>query len=494
MKQVNLISVLSAFTNLSSNSFTSYLNYYSIKIKNSELKDLQVFVDDLKSISKTITSFDKFFIGYSIPQIGKEFDLLRIDNEKIINIELKRTSTGERIVEQLIRNKYYLSFLKKEMHCYTYVADTKKIFKLNKTGGLQEIELKQVLDILDSQDVKKKYDIDVYFNPSNYLVSPFNSTLEFIKGNYFLTTHQEKIKNDILEQISLEKYSIISIKGNAGTGKTLLTYDIAKEVLHQKEIIVIHCGYLNDGHCRLNDNYGWNIIPAKNMKYQDFSIFRLIIVDEAQRIYPYQLNDLIHLVKTMNSNIIFSYDGQQTLRKWEINNNVAEKIECELTIPPFELTNKIRTNKEVASFIQCMFSLKRGLIKQDYNNIELNYFESYTEAKDFLKQLRSEHWKVINYTPSIRTTFPYEQHNLSDELDNAHTVIGQEFDNVVAVIDRHFYYKSGYLSTRNYKSIPYYHPTKMLLQIVSRTRIKLGVVIINNEEVLNRCFQILNQK
>lgn len=493
MKEINLISILSAFKNLDKVSFSSYLDYHSIKIKVSELKDLQVFVDNLKILSKNIALFDKYFIGYSIPQIGKEFDLLRIDKETVVNIELKRESTIEKITAQLLRNKYYLSFLKKDIYCYTYVADDKKLYTLNTTNTLEVVNLRQLLGELVSQDVKKIPSIDSYFNPSNYLVSPFNSTHEFVKGKYFLTTHQEEIKSEVLNQLKLPTYSIISIKGNAGTGKTLLTYDLANEVLKKKEILVIHCGYLNDGQIQLRDDYGWNIIPAKQIMGQDLSKFHLIIVDEAQRIYPNQLIHLIKECKRLSNNIIFSYDGQQTLRKGEINNNVAGTIEGEVTVAPYELTNKIRTNKEVASFIQCLFSKNRTLDKFRYDNIELNYFDNYQEAKDFLEQLRLENWKVINYTPSSVDTLPYEQHNLDDEHDNAHTVIGQEFNNVVAVIDGHFYYKSGYLNTRNYKKNPYYHPTKMLLQIVSRTRLKLGVVIINNQEILNRCLEILNQ-
>jgi hypothetical protein len=494
MKEANLISVLSAFKNLSKDSFEAYLAYHLINVKNSELKDLQVLVDNLKLLSKNIALFDKYFIGYSIPQIGKEFDLLRIDKETVVNIELKRKSTEDKILAQLLRNKYYLSFLKKETHSYTYVAEGNRLYILDPRNTLEEVNLRHLLGVLVSQDVKKIQDIDSYFNPSNYLVSPFNSTQEFMKGKYFLTTQQEEIKNEILKQLGLPTHSIISIKGNAGTGKTLLTYDIAKEVLQKKETLVIHCGYLNGGQIQLKDDYGWNIIPAKGIMSQDLSMYHLIVVDEAQRIYPDQLDHLIREVKKFSNNIIFSYDGQQTLRKWEINNNVAEKIERDVTITSFELTNKIRTNKEVASFIQCLFSKKRSLERYKYDHIELNYFDNYVEAKDFLEQLRLEDWKIINYTPSNKTTLPYEKHNLFDEPDNAHTVIGQEFNNVVAVIDEHFYYKSGYLSTRNYKVDPYYHPTKMLLQIVSRTRIKLGVVIINNQEILDRCLEILNQR
>jgi hypothetical protein len=494
MKQINIISLLSAYKDLSKESFNSYLDYHSIKIKVSELKDLTKLVDIIKSVTKNVALFDKYFSGYSIPQISKEFDLLRIDDKTVVNIEIKRTSTEDKITTQLIRNKYYLEFLNKELHIFTFIADLGKLYTLDKQDKLVEVNFKQLIGVLVSQNTRKISDIDKYFDPSNYLVSPFNSTQEFIKRKYFLTAHQEEIKKETLKELSLPKPSIISIKGNAGTGKTLLTYDIAKEVSDIKETLVIHCGHLNEGHAILRDDYGWDIIGAKDRPHRNLSKYHLIVVDEAQRIYPSLLQDLINEVKKHSSNILFSYDGQQTLRKWEINNNVAETIEKEVTILPFELTDKIRTNKEVASFIQCLFSKRRSLTKLNYENIEVHYLNNNSEAKLFLNQLKQESWKIINYTPDSRKTLPYELHNLEDEYANAHKVIGQEFNNVVAVIGEHFYYKNDYLSTRNYNDTPYYHPTKMLSQIVSRTRIKLAVIIINNQEILDRCMEILNQK
>lgn len=494
MKEANLISILNAFKNLSQDSFDSYLAYHSIKIKTEELNDLEILVNHLKSFSKNISLFDKYFIGYSIPQISKEFDLLRIDDETIVNIELKRRSTVDKIKAQLMRNRYYLGFLKKEIFGYTYISEEKKLYTLDVSNNLEEVNLRQLLGVLVSQRVKKLNNIDNLFNPSSYLVSPFNSTQEFIKGKYFLTQQQERIKKEVLSKLESPEHSIISVKGKAGTGKTLLTYDIAKEVSNKKETLIVHIGYLNDGQISLRDDYGWNIIPAKILSQQDLSKYYLIIVDEAQRIYPTQLEYIIKIVKETSKNLIFSYDPQQTLRTWEINNNIEEKIESQLTIKAFELTTKIRTNKEVASFVQCLFQDNKPLEKYTYTNIELNYFDNYQEAKDFLQQLQTENWKVINYTPSTAYTLPYEQHKLEMEYDNAHTVIGQEFDNVVAVIDEYFFYKGNKLSTKNYNRKPYYHPTKMLFQIVSRSRIKLGVVIINNQEILNRCLEILNQK
>jgi len=174
------------------------LDYHAIKIKNSELKDLQVLVDNFKLMSKNISLFDKYFIGYTIPQIGKEFDLLRIDKDTIVNIEIKRQSTVDRILAQLQRNTYYLSFLKKDVQCYTFVASENKLYFLSKRNVLLEVNFSQLLRILVSQDVKRIDNIDSYFNPSNYLISPFNSTQEFIKRKYFLTLQQDEIKANIL--------------------------------------------------------------------------------------------------------------------------------------------------------------------------------------------------------------------------------------------------------------------------------------------------------
>ncbi|REH00907.1 DNA/RNA helicase domain-containing protein [Flavobacterium aquicola] len=494
MKQVNLISLLSAYKDLSKESFSSYLTYYNINVKTSELNDLSALVNTFLSINTNVILFDEYFVGYSIPQISKEFDLLRIDDKTVVNIELKRTSTEDKILTQLIRNKYYLEFLNKEIYSFSFVSDTGILYTLDKQDKLIEVDFIELINILIQQDVKKINDINKYFDPSNYLVSPFNSTEEFIKRRYFLTSQQDDIKLKTFTQLRLPSPSIISIKGNAGTGKTLLTYDIAKEVSDTNDVLVIHCGNLNLGHRSLRDDYGWNIIGARDFASENFSKYYLIIVDEAQRMYSTQLNYLINEVKKNSNNLIFSYDGKQTLSKKEIDYNNIEKIESEITTLPFELTDKIRTNKEVASFINCLFSSKRGLVKLDYDNIEFHYFNNNNDAKFFINNLNKEYWKIINYTPDRVRTLPYEHHNIEDVFENAHSVIGQEFNNVVAVIGEHFYYKNNYLSTRNYKDNPFYHPTNMLRQIVSRTRIKLKVVIIKNQEILDRCMEILNQK
>src|SRR5690606_26365837 len=121
------------------------------------------------------------------PQIGKEFDLIRIGTEFILNIELKCRSTVEKIEKQLKRNKYYLSFLGKKIYGLTFVSDSKQLFTVGENGAISEVSLHYLIAILCSQKVERTIEINSLFNPSNYLVSPFNSTHEFIKNEYFLT-------------------------------------------------------------------------------------------------------------------------------------------------------------------------------------------------------------------------------------------------------------------------------------------------------------------
>ncbi|EAI1237052.1 hypothetical protein A0U21_00465 [Campylobacter lari] len=58
--------------------------------------------------------FENYYISYKLPHIEKEFDLLRVGENTIINIELKSEFTDEnKILLQLKRNYYYLTMLKK---------------------------------------------------------------------------------------------------------------------------------------------------------------------------------------------------------------------------------------------------------------------------------------------------------------------------------------------------------------------------------------------
>ena len=490
MREVNLISICQAFHSLNPSLQSEYLSLFGIDHSPDELNDLDSFVQSLRAEKDVPVITNRYFMNYSIPQIGKEFDLLRFGEEEIVNIELKRTSTEEKILKQLKRNQYYLSFLEKRVFSFTYISDTKSLYSLSDDGLLRNATFSELSTILYQQKKLDIPDINRLFNPSNYLVSPFNSTDAFLEGSYFLTVQQEEIKRIVMSSVETESADFYSISGKAGTGKTLLIYDIAKEILINKKVLIIHCGKLNSGHYTLNRHDKWNIIPAKNVTDNLIENFELVIVDETQRIYPSQLELIIADAQRAKVCCVFAYDPNQTLRSWEKTNNIEAKIDNLVKPVKMNLTEKIRTNKEVANFIKGLFNKAKSVQKVKRVNIELSYFLNLDDAKRFMNHQKRDNWKIVNYTPSNRNTHPYESYSISNE-DNAHEVIGQEFDKVLAVIDPYFGYTNNFLSIKGYPSTPYYNPVMMLFQAVTRTRKQLNIVIINNPEVMARCLSLV---
>lgn len=366
MKNINILSLVQAHRHLHEESYKSFLSYYGIKIRHEEVNDLALLVKVLSGSTNHKDIFNHYYVGYLIPQIGKEFDLLRFGKNYSINIELKKTSKREKIQKQLKRNKYYLSFTERKVHNFCFQSDTEELFYLGDNDELEIAELLFLIDLLKDQQLDNITNIDSLFNPSNYLVSPFNSTERFIKNEYFLTKQQETVKSQILRTIEDNRTaSFISITGSAGTGKTLLTYDIAKELKQtDKKALIIHCGYLNSGQIKLKTDYGWDIIPIKQYALFDLADYDAVIIDETQRIYPKQLEDIVNKIQINNGKCIFSYDKSQTLAKWEENNNIDQLINNIDSIIPYELSEKIRTNKEIASFIKALFNKKKILAYQ----------------------------------------------------------------------------------------------------------------------------------
>jgi hypothetical protein len=480
-----------AFENLDTSSYKNFLAYHGIKIKDDEVNDVESLINTLNDREGIKSIFSQFYVGFTIFQIDKEFDLLRFGEESIINIEIKSSSTEDEILKQLKRNRYYLNFIDKEIHNYTFVSSENKLYKLNNIDTLEEVDFIDLAKLLYEQRVINIDNINKLFNPSDYLVSPFNSTENFIDNKYFLTQHQESIKNGITSLFNDDsKAQFFSITGDAGSGKTLLIYDIAKNLIDNKQkVLIIHCAPLNYGQGILNSEDNWKIIEIKDYQRHKLSDYDLIIVDEAQRIYPKQLEYIKENINTNNGNCVFSYDKLQTLSSSEDSNDIDGKINNISLILTYNLKKKIRTNKEIASFIKMFFDIRKNLLPLNKDNIEISYFNNETDTKDFLEVLNEQDWEIIRFTPS-RYDSEYHEKYCLDNTKTSHKIAGQEFDNVVIVLDNYFSYDkiSGKLI---YSGSSHYDIAKMLFQNITRTRTKLHIVIINNNEILNRCLSIL---
>ncbi|WP_167797079.1 DNA/RNA helicase domain-containing protein [Pseudomonas fluorescens] len=406
-----------------------------------------------------------------------------------MNIELKNSSTEAKIKTQLIRNKYYLSHISKVVHNFSFVASTNTLYKLNSKNDLEVVDFDLLTQLLTNQNLLKIDNPDELFNPSDYLVSPFNSTEKFINNQYFLTGQQETIKDKTLKIINKGVSDFISINGGPGTGKTLLIYDIVKWIKDQKRTLIVHCGNLNEGHVKLR-RLGWNVIPIKSFRNYDLNSLDLIVIDEAQRMYAAQFDKLIVDAAASKAVCIFSYDKQQTLSSAETRADIEGKINAVAGISKFKLSDKIRTNKEISSFIKLLFNNQRSdVIFSNCGNVDFNYFTDLTTVKNYIQLISNDGWEVLRLTPSLHS--PEHHESYSDVYSkNSHAVIGQEFDNVAVVMDQYFSYDD--LGSLIYQSRTYYDSVKMLFQNITRTRKRLKLIIIGNKQVLSRCLSILD--
>lgn len=95
MKHINLQSVIEAYRNLESSLFQKLMNSYGIivgglnGIKDYELDGIEGLINNIFKHTADITVTSNYYLGYSIPQIGKEFDLLRFGTNYLVNIENK---------------------------------------------------------------------------------------------------------------------------------------------------------------------------------------------------------------------------------------------------------------------------------------------------------------------------------------------------------------------------------------------------------------------
>ena len=80
------------------------------RLKPREVNTLIEMCNELKKASPKLSIFDGYFVGYVIPQISNEFDLLRFSDDLVINIEIKSPLSDDvkldKITTQMKKNMY----------------------------------------------------------------------------------------------------------------------------------------------------------------------------------------------------------------------------------------------------------------------------------------------------------------------------------------------------------------------------------------------------
>lgn len=89
----------------------------------------------------------------------------------------------------------------KSMTLIGYIQKNNELYILRENNELEVLSINEFIKILNNNEKCIELDLNNIFKASNYLISPFNKTEQFMKDQYFLTSHQEEIMNEIISNI-----------------------------------------------------------------------------------------------------------------------------------------------------------------------------------------------------------------------------------------------------------------------------------------------------
>lgn len=371
-----------------------------LKIKKWEIDSLRAFVNRLHEVMPISYEFD-FYYSFLLPKLGKEFDLLRISGEYIINIELKsRPVSTEAIKKQLMQNRYYLSMLGKTIYSYTFISDESRLVRLSNTDKIVDSDWQSLADILCKQNDVYNDDIEALFKEDRYLISPLTDPDRFLRKDYFLTSQQKDIERKIMGLIKEKGYAKLGFSGSPGTGKSLLLYDIAMKLSVRDKVCIIHIGGSSEELEKLNSRLKRVDFLASNLgldKYEEILAdeYVAICVDEAHNITAEFLYKICKIAEQRDIPIIFSYATESLLtgKKSKLGSELIEELKgCKI----YQLTNRIRVNSEISSFVHNVIKPLKYKHTKIYPSVRIAYANDFGEADIILQNYRKKGYVYIS--------------------------------------------------------------------------------------------------
>lgn len=478
--------------------FSQYENILSEREEEKQTKiheqlSLCLLVNHLLLYGISLEALDGFFYSYTIQHISKEFDLLKFSDDchKILNIELKSLPVKKAdIRKQLLQNQHYLQHLSKQISSYAYVASSNILYRLQPDGTLLHCDFESFVKEMMDFGAFHSDRIDHLFDASDYLISPLNTPDKFLNHNYFLTNQQEDFKESILKNLEGPRDTpvFIGISGKAGTGKTLLLYDIAYTYAKTKPICIIHCGPLSQGHSYLASHIAnLDILPITEIDHnRDLSKYQSVFIDEGQRIDPQQLERIQSAAKDLLLGCVYSYDPDQILSHQEFELDIASKISS-MAHYSYKLSNRIRTNKELASFLTSFFDLRKRIHRYSYHCVDILYAAYFRDSLRFVDYYMRKGYLFFNFSSFF---YPQDLLDIIHEESAILKVVGQEFEHVAILIDHSYFYNDKGVLTAANTSTYDYRLIKLLFQAVTRTREKLCIIVVEDSKLFEQILEI----
>ena len=458
-----------------------------LPVKEWELDGIKSLTEHLCNIMKNGSRLD-FYYSFIMPKLGKEFDLIRVNDDTVINIELKSGNVSDDTVRvQLLHNKYYLSTLGKTMHFYTYLSVPDRLVRLSRTDKIVDTSWEELASVLSEQKECFTGDIEELFKEDKFLISPLTDPFRFLRKEYFLTSQQRDIKKQILRKIRQDSCGIkaLGFSGFPGTGKTILLYDLAMQLSSANDVAVLHFGAhikeLEELDKRLKRVDFYNCEPDKEIKvHKDYSA---ILIDEGNRISRRNLNDILKLSEKTSAPIIFSYDMEEILSEDERKVYGAPLIEALPGFTGYKLTNRIRLNAELYVFIKKLMSYKEKSHAKYYPSVSVSYANDDKENKTLIENYINKGFTYIFDEKIDKESAKNKENAVSTTYATC-----KEYNKVLMVIDESFNYdKEGFLRSEKEDCV------RNIFHGLSRAKESVALIIKNNPYMMDMVLSILQK-
>ena len=515
-----------------------------LKVKKWEFDSLCVFMNNLEENDIHSRAY-KFYYSFVLPKLSKEFDLLRISDDCIINIELKSEVVSEfAIKKQLMQNRYYLSMLEKPIYSYTYISSNDRLVRLSNTDKIVDTKWDVLVDNLSRQGGVYDGDIEALFKEDKYIISPLTDPDRFLRKDYFLTSQQKDIENKILLHIKDNQYSVQGFSGSPGTGKSLLLYDIAMKLSNKDYVCLLHLGEAPSELVKLNsrlkrvdfwcvnvetdtvnyigenykvnvenhniENYkvnvennnresgnrengkGENCIGEVDIDEIDLDKYSVICIDEAHRITKDILTRICTRAYSAKIPVIFSYATESVLlgtQKAELGSALIESID---SFEKYQLTNRIRVNSEISSFVHSIIAPNQHIHRDKYPSVNIAYANNIQEAMVIINNYNLQGYTYIydrrihNIGQNFRINYGMASEINSGQSVDVNAAVCKEFEKVIMLIDNSFYYNESNLLVASNDSNESNTKIRCLYHGLSRAKEKVALVILDNMEVFER--------
>lgn len=453
-----------------------------LSIKEWEILGIRKLIDSLILVDSAASNYS-FFYSFQLPKLGKEFDLLMITEDYVINIEIKSDNVSDiAIKKQLMQNRHYLATLGKTIYSYTFISEQNRLVRLTNTSKLIDSDWERLCRDLARSTNYYDGDIEDLFKEDKFLISPLTDPERFLQQEYFLTSQQKDIEKKIFKIITETKCCFQGFTGLPGTGKTILLYDLALKLSKNNRVCVLHFGSgpkeveLINKRLKRVDFFCCSGNIDTNLSFNNYSA---ILVDEGHRISHEYLKLIHDTASQLNIPVIFSYDSEDEIAPCETRNTGNSILEELPNFTRYRLTNRIRVNKEISSFISLLMMPAKHRYYNAFPAISLSYANNFAEAEILIRDY------IHNGYTYIKDSRIDSFSNISANILGVEAATCKEFDKVLMVIDASIIYNEDGMLVSKVIDINQESCVRNLFHGLNRGRSKIAIIIINNKRVMD---------